>query len=87
MITRKLYMRQAKNVRTQLTACGVASAHSRTSTVQNRAACREKIRRHTIRHAHHILEQGVEEQKVGRFELALLMLANGTCTSVDHGCD
>ncbi|KAG8681162.1 hypothetical protein FRC08_015805, partial [Ceratobasidium sp. 394] len=31
---------------------------------QNRAACREKIRRQTVRHAHHILGQGVEEQKL-----------------------
>ncbi|KAG8748711.1 hypothetical protein FRC10_000102 [Ceratobasidium sp. 414] len=33
-------------------------------TVQNRAACREKIRRQTVRHAHRILGQGVEEQKL-----------------------
>ncbi|KAG8726946.1 hypothetical protein FRC12_022960 [Ceratobasidium sp. 428] len=31
---------------------------------QNRAVCREKIRRQTMRHAHQILGQGVEEQKL-----------------------
>ncbi|KAF8610129.1 hypothetical protein BDV93DRAFT_517308 [Ceratobasidium sp. AG-I] len=31
---------------------------------QNRSARREKIRRQTIRQAHHILEKGVEEQKL-----------------------
>ncbi|KAG9103243.1 hypothetical protein FRC06_011665 [Ceratobasidium sp. 370] len=33
-------------------------------TVQNRAACREKIRRQTVRRAHQILGQAVEEQKL-----------------------